>query len=128
MNPTRTMMALAHNTPADEAEATLLRKYMVHLQTQAVVASLKGRHERLAAKHTNAGDAARMGEPTPPGVAASICIHGSVRIARSAYRAAGRAEYREKRRHDLMTRALPNLTKPAEYVPRIVLLPTAQPA
>jgi hypothetical protein len=50
--------------------AEVNRLLLVKTYTDALrnIHALPGRHERLAAKHTNAADCAREGEPTPPGV------------------------------------------------------------
>lgn len=94
MKLSRTMIQLA-NQPT---EYEILRRLAFEISRHPdYLPNIRGRHERLAAKHTNAADAAREGEPTPPGTWASVSIKGSCRIARAALKAVGRDQSRKLR-------------------------------
>lgn len=111
MNPVRTMITLA-NQPQ---EYEILRRLAFEISRHPdYIRNLKGRHERLAAKHTNAADAAREGEPTPPGTWSDFALRRSVRLVRTAGRAAARADWRQKRIAKLMVRGEATLKPPTD--------------
>ncbi len=64
-----TLSRVSRTVPRAEVNRLLLVK--TYTDALKNIHALPGRHERLAAKHTNAADCAREGEPTPPGVCLS---------------------------------------------------------
>lgn len=89
-SPTLTLLAL---TPPDQE--------LVRMERSRIVADcfdrrrlrvVKGRHERLAAKHRNAAEAARSGLPTPPVTATKEAPKFSMRCAKLAMRENYRAQ------------------------------------
>jgi hypothetical protein len=106
-----TMGRLAQTPPHVEIQRRIISAMIAGIAHPDRIRILPGRHERLAAKHTNAADAARAGEPTPP-VGANP---GKVtKMAYHCAKAAHRADSREARIAALRTHAADPVLAPAK--------------
>jgi hypothetical protein len=97
-----TIVRLA-NQPTDPE---ILRRLITIMGHKDFLPNIPGRHERLMGR-------ARRGA-TQPGVWCDLAIKGSVRLARSAGRAAARDDIRAKRRRAVMARGETTLKPPRD--------------
>ncbi len=106
-----TLSRLSRQVTRAEVNRVLLVK--TYTDALANIRELPGRHERLAAKHTNAADCAREHEPTPPGV----CLSESrcpgtgrvgVRNKLAALRKAWKVEHRKPQPERVAKESLPH--------------------
>ncbi len=89
---TPTMTALAHAPDQAELNRLSISGIVEACFHPSRLRGMKGRHERLANKHSNAGDAARAGDPTPPvGSSPGKVCKLAFRAAKETHRQEGRA-------------------------------------
>jgi hypothetical protein len=99
MHLSRTMRSLANSQPIEEKRARELCHLIACQLHPDRIMAIRGRSERLRAKHELAAIAARDSAPTPRGTWGEVCQVGSTRLGRRAIRLAdvpGRRDQRKR--------------------------------